>query len=110
MDDAQAAFQPLIHCTPPTDPSFLASVSRSYTDAKEFLSGEAAVFVGTLVRLRVHYPMASIIPLSLASRDAPFVVWLVSREGWAEIEPRPAPPEPVARRAGTSTQAPRPGT
>jgi hypothetical protein len=91
MHEAGAASQPLIHCTPPTDPSFLASVSRSYAEATEFLSGDAAVLVGTLVRLRVRYPMASIIPLSLASRDAPFVVWLVSREGWTEIEPAASP-------------------
>ena len=108
MHEAQAAFQPLIHCTPPTDPSFLASVSRSYAESTEFLSGEAAVFVGTLVRLRMQYPMASIIR-SLVSRDAPFVVWLVSREGWTEIEPVPSPPGRVARNAATATQAPRPG-
>lgn len=96
MADAQVAFTPLIHCTPPTDPSFLASVSRAYSEATEILSSEAAVFVGTLIRLRVHYPMASIVPLSWAQRDAPFVVWLVSREGWTEIEPLPSPPERVA--------------
>ncbi len=87
MHDAQAAFQPLIHCTPPTDPAFLASVSRAYGEATAILSGEEAVFVGTLVRLRTQYPMASIVPLSLAGRDAPFVVWLVAREGWTEIQP-----------------------
>jgi hypothetical protein len=108
MHEAQAAPQPLIHCTPPTDPSFLATVSRSYAEATEFLSGEAAVFVGTLVRLRVQYPMASIIPLSLAQGDGPFVVWLVSREGWTEIEPVPSPAEPVGRNASTATQARRP--
>ena len=90
MHEAQAAFKPLIHCTPPTDPSFLASVSRAYGEAAEILSSEAAVLVGTLIRLRMQYPMASIIPLSMAGRDAPFVVWLVSREGWAEIEPVPS--------------------
>jgi hypothetical protein len=105
MQEAQAAFQPLIHCTPPTDPSFLASVSRAYAEATEFLSGEAAVFVGTLVRLRMQYPTASIIPLALARQDAPFVVWLVSREGWTEIEPVPSPPERVARNAATASQA-----
>ena len=100
-------FQPLIHCTPPTDPSFLASVARAYGEATEILSGEAAVLVGTLIRLRTQYPTASIIPLS-ARRDAPFVVWLVSREGWAEIEPVPSPAEPVARTAATASQAARP--
>jgi hypothetical protein len=108
MHDARAVFQPLIHCTPPTDPSFLASVSRAYGEATEILSSESAVFVGTLVRLRMQYPTASIIPLSLAGRDAPFVVWLVSREGWTEIEPVPSPPERVARNAATANQAARP--
>ena len=107
MHEAPAADQPLIHCTPPTDPAFLASVSRSYVEAAAFLSGEAAVLVGTLVRLRVRYPMASIIPLSLASREAPFVVWLVSREGWTEIEPVPPAPGPVPRDAGMASGAAR---
>lgn len=104
MLDGQAAFQPLIHCTPPTDPAFLASVSRAYGEAAEILSGEAAVLVGTLVRLRTRYPMASIIPLSLAQRDAPFVVWLVSREGWTEIEPLPSP-DGLTRHVETTGQA-----
>jgi hypothetical protein len=105
MREAAAAFQPLIHCTPPTDPSFLASVSRSYAEANEFLSGEAAVFVGTLVRLRVQYPMASIISVSVAPRDAPCAVWLVSREGWTEIEPAGSPSGGLARDAATPGQA-----
>jgi len=104
----EAAAQPLIHCTPPTDPSFLASVSRSYLEAAAFLSGEAAVLVGTLVRLRMHYPMASIIPLSVARPDAPFAVWLVSREGWTGIEPVSSPSGGVARDAATETRAARP--
>ena len=104
MRGAPVAFQPLIHCTPPTDPSFLASVSRSYVEATGFLSGEAAVLVGTLVRIRAEYPTASIIPLSMAGGGAPFVVWLVSREGWTEIEPVPCPPEPVARSAATASR------
>jgi hypothetical protein len=108
VHEARAVFQPLIHCTPPTDPSFLASVSRAYGEATEFLSSEAAVFVGTLIRLRMQYPTASIIPLSLASRDAPFVVWLVSREGWTEIEPVPSPHERVARNDATASRAARP--
>ncbi|MGZ6213748.1 MAG: hypothetical protein ACXWMG_02210 [Candidatus Limnocylindria bacterium] len=105
MPEAQAAFQPLIHCPPPTDPAFLASVSRAYGEATEILSSEAAVFVGTLIRLSMQYPMASIIPLSLARRDAPFAVWLVSREGWTEIEPVPSPPGRVARYASTASHA-----
>jgi hypothetical protein len=105
MREAQAAFQPLIHCTPPTDPAFLACASRAYGEATEIPSSEAAVFVGTLIRLRLHYPMASIIPLSLAGRDAPFVVWLVSREGWTEIEPVPPPRDGVARDVATARQA-----
>ena len=102
MREGQAAWQPLIHCTPPSDLNFLASVSRSYTEATELMSGEAAVVVGTLVRLRRQYPMATIIPLSLASRDAPFVVWLVSREGWTEIEPAPPQPGSAAAMAATA--------
>jgi hypothetical protein len=105
MHEAQATLQPLIHCTPPTDPAFLASVARAYGDAVEILSSDAAVLVGTLIRLRTSYPMASIIPLSFVGRDAPFAVWLVSREGWTEIEPVPSPPEGVARNAPTASRA-----
>ena len=111
MHEARAAFQPLIHCTPPTDPSFLATVSRSYAEATEFLSGDAAVLVGTLVRLRVQYPMASIIPLSLTHQHAPFVVWLVSREGWTEIEPVTSPTLNLSSaEAQQWTKGARPGT
>jgi hypothetical protein len=105
MHEAEAAFRPLIRCTPPTDPSFLASVSRAYGEATEILSSEAAVFVGTLIRLRVQYPMASIIPLALARREAPLVVWLVCREGWTEIEPATSRTEGVARSAATAGEA-----
>ncbi len=104
MFDGQRACQPLIHCTPPTDPAFLACVSRAFGAASQTLSGEAAVFIGTLVRLRAQYPTASIIPLPLARRDAPFVVWLVSREGWTELEPVPSP-DGVARHADVPSQA-----
>ena len=107
MHEAQVVFEPLIHCTPPTDPSFLASVSRAYSEATETLLGEAAVFVGTLVRLRTRYPTASIIPLSMAGQDAPFVVWLVSREGWTEIEPVASSPVSVARNAASRSAVPR---
>ena len=108
MREAQAMSHPLIHCTPPTDPSFLASVSRAYGEASEILSGEGAVLVGTLIRLRVLYPTASIVPLSLAPGDAPFVVWLVSREGWTEIEPVPSAPGRVPRGSATASQPARP--
>jgi hypothetical protein len=55
----------------------------------------------------MEYPMASIIPLSLARRDAPFAVWLVSREGWTDIESVPSPPGPVGRNAATASRAAR---
>ena len=108
MDEAPVALEPLIHCTPSSDPLFLASVANSYTEAAELLSGEAALLVGTLVRLRRQYPLASIIPLSLVSRHAPFVVWLVSREGWTELERLSSPPGPFAGNVATA-HAPRPG-
>ena len=103
MAETTVAYPPLIHCTPPTDPAFLASVSRAYGEATEILSSDAGVLAGTLIRLRLRYPMASIIPLSLASRDAPSMVWLVSREGWTEIHPVPSPPQRVARNAGSQS-------
>jgi hypothetical protein len=110
MHEAGAASRPpIIRCTPPGDPSFVASVSRSYAEATEFLAGDAALLVGTLVRLRVQYPTASIIPISLARRDAPFVVWLVSREGWTEIEPEPSHREGVAESVATARRAARQG-
>ena len=86
MHDARAAFQPLIHCTPPTDPAFLACVSRAYGESAEILSSDAAILIGTLVRIRRGYPMASIIPLGWDRRGGLSAVWLVSREGWAELE------------------------
>lgn len=73
----------------------------------ESLSGESAVLVGTLVRLRRQYPAAWIIPLSMARQDAPFAVWLVSREGWAEIEPVPSAADAVARSAASASRATR---
>jgi hypothetical protein len=86
MQDVQAAFQPLIHCTPPTDPAFLASVSRAYVESVGILSGDAAILVGTLIRIRKGYPMASIIPLPWDGRAGPIAVWLVSRDGWTELQ------------------------
>jgi hypothetical protein len=109
MDQPQLAFHPVIHCTPPTDPSFLATVSRSYAEATELLSGEAAVCAGTLVRLRVQYPRAAIIPLVLAPLGAPTSLWLVSREGWTEIETVPSVPSGVARISATTGGAVRRG-
>ena len=90
MQDAQAAFQPLIHCTPPTDPAFLACVSRAYGESAGTLSSDAAILVGTLIRIRKGYPTASIIPLARDGRGGPFAVWLVSREGWMELEVVPS--------------------
>ena len=86
MQDAPAAIQPLIHCTPPTDPAFLATVSRAYVESAGMLSGDAAILIGTMIRIRKYYPMASIIPLPWDSRSGPFTIWLVSREGWAELQ------------------------
>ena len=86
MQVALATFQPLIHCTPPTDPAFLATVSRAYGESAGMLAGDTAILVGTLIRIRKSYPMASIIPLSWDSRSGPFAIWLVSREGWAELD------------------------
>ena len=85
MQDARA-IQPLIHCTPPTDPAFLATVSRAFVESAGMLSGDAAILVGTMIRIRKYYPMASIIPLPSDSRSGPFTVWLVSREGWTELD------------------------
>jgi hypothetical protein len=86
MQDAQAAYQPLIHCTPPTDPAFLASVSRAYAESAGILSSDAAILVGTLVRIHRNYPMAAIIPLPWDGRGGPIAVWLVSRDGWLELD------------------------
>lgn len=97
MHDAQAAFHPRIHCTPPTDPAFLASVSRAYGEAAEILSSDAAVLVGTLVRIRQRYPMAVIIPLPWDGRGGLLGIWLVSREGWTELEVVPSSPDGEAR-------------
>jgi hypothetical protein len=89
MNVMARAGQPIIHCTPPTDPAFLASVSSAYWEAADMLSSDAAVLVGTLIRIRLRYPTASIIPFPRAGLGEPFSVWLVSREGWAEIEAAP---------------------
>jgi hypothetical protein len=86
MRDAQAVFQPLIHCTPPTDPAFLATVSRAYVESAGMLADDAAILVGTMIRIRKDYPMASIIPLPWDSRSGPIAVWLVSRDGWTELQ------------------------
>ena len=41
--------------------------------------------------------MASIIPLPWDSRGGPVAVWLVSREGWTELEVVPAAAEGTSR-------------
>jgi hypothetical protein len=86
MEEVHAVFQPLIHCTPPTDPAFLASVLRAYGEAAELLSGEMAVLVGTLVRIRTNYPTAAIIALPQIGQSEIYGVWLVSRDGWTEFD------------------------
>jgi hypothetical protein len=98
MQDAQAAFQPLIHCTPPTDPAFLACVSRAYGESAGTLSSDAAILIGTLVRIRKGYPTASIIPLAWDSRGGLSAVWLVSREGWMELEVVPSAADGTPKR------------
>jgi hypothetical protein len=85
MREVHAVFQPLIHCAPPTDPAFLASVSRAYGEAADLLSGEMAVLVGTLVRIRTKYPTAAIIALPHIGQGDICGVWLVSRDGWTEL-------------------------
>jgi hypothetical protein len=86
MNEVHAVFQPLIHCTPPTDPAFLASVLRAYGEAADLLSGEMAVLVGTLVRIRTNYPTAAIIALPQIGQGDLYAVWLVSRDGWTELD------------------------
>ena len=93
MQDAQAGRQPLIHCTPSTDPAFLACVSRAYGKSSRTLSSDAAILIGTLILIRKGYPTASIIPLARDGRGGPFAVWLVSREGWTELEVVPSAAE-----------------
>jgi hypothetical protein len=80
------ASAPLIHCTPPEDPSFLRSVRCAFEDAADLLSGDMALLVGTLVRVRSRYPRAWIIALPgqwLSGEER--AVWLVSRDGWTEL-------------------------
>ncbi|MEA2623591.1 MAG: hypothetical protein QOH61_2501 [Chloroflexota bacterium] len=88
-------FGPLIHCTPPEDPTFLTSVGQAFDDAATVLTddGDMALLVGTLIRVRSHYPRAWIIALPnqwVAGEERP--VWLVSRDGWAEISHAPTLP------------------
>jgi hypothetical protein len=97
MNEVHAAFQPLIHCTPPTDAAFLASVSRAYGEAADLLSGEMAVLVGTLVRIRSNYPTAAIIALPQIDQGDIYAVWLVSRDGWTELELARSPQHGVVR-------------
>jgi hypothetical protein len=79
--------RPIIHCTPPTDPGFLATVAQAYAQASGVLSGELAMVVGTLVRVRADYPNASMVAVSLVGADdQPCLVWLISRDGWTEVD------------------------
>jgi hypothetical protein len=79
---------PIIHCTPPGDPAYLASVARAFDEARGLLSSDLEVLVGVTVRIRTLYPDASIIAVPLLSSEGPArFVWLVSRDGWAEIAP-----------------------
>ena len=109
MQDARAAFQPLIHCTPPTDPAFLSCVSRAYRESAGTLSSDAAILIETLILIRKGYPTASIIPLARDGRGGRFAVWLVSREGWTELEvvPSAADGTPSRLLAGTEPAPPR---
>ena len=78
---------PLIHCTPPTDPAFLAAARRAYEEANAALDGSVAVYVGTLLRVRSDYPDASIVWASVAAGGGRIhPLWLISREGWAPVE------------------------
>jgi hypothetical protein len=78
---------PIIHCTPPTDPGFLATVAQAYAQASGVLSGELAMVVGTIVRVRTDYPNASMVAVSLLGADEqPCLVWLISRDGWTEVD------------------------
>lgn len=84
---------PTIHCTPPTDAAFLAAVVAAFDQARGLLTGEMAVLVGTMVRIRTAYPCASIIAVAQsAASDESSPVWLVSRDGWREL----AAPVPTA--------------
>lgn len=86
---------PTIHCTPPTDPAFLTTAGQAFERANELLTGDMAVLVGTMVRIRWDYPKAAIVAVSFTSTDgSPNLVWLISRDGWAEIAapPQDAPP------------------
>lgn len=79
---------PVIHCTPPTDRAFLAAAGRAFKEANAVLDGPVAVYVGTLLRVRSDYPHASIVWASVAAGEGRIhPLWLVSREGWAPVEP-----------------------
>jgi hypothetical protein len=79
--------KPVIHCTPPTDPAFLAAARRAYEEAVALVDGSVAVYVGTLLRVRSHYPHASIVWASVAAGEGRVhPLWLISREGWAPVE------------------------
>jgi hypothetical protein len=89
---------PMIHCTPPTDPVFLAAASRAFENARNTLDDDLAVLVGTVVRIRELFPRASIITVASMTDDGrPCLLWLISRDGWTPIEPvvEPGSPRPV---------------
>jgi hypothetical protein len=78
---------PVIHCTPPTDPAFLAAARRAFEQANAALDGSVAIYVGTLLRVRSDYPHASIVWASVAGGEGRVhPLWLISREGWAPVE------------------------
>jgi hypothetical protein len=61
-------------------------VRRAFQEADAMLSGSLPVLVGTLVRIRADFPQTSIIVVTLPVADTgPCPVWLISRDGWAEI-------------------------
>jgi hypothetical protein len=79
---------PIIHCTPPTDPVFLAAASRAFEIAHHTLEDDLAVLVGTVVRIRALFPRASVITVASMTDDGrPCLLWLISRDGWTPIEP-----------------------
>src|ERR1700704_2267663 len=87
MDAMQPTPLPIIQCTPPTDAGFLTVVVRAFNQAVAMLSGDMAILVGTLVRIRSDYPMAAIVAVPDASLDGmPCSMWLVSRDGWTEVD------------------------
>jgi hypothetical protein len=89
-------------CTPPTDPAFLASARRSFAEADRVLSGELAVLVGMMVRIRFDYPKAWVLSATVvAGDDEPLPLWLIARDGWETMD-EGANPWPVATHSPSS--------